>query len=92
MCLLLLGLTLCVSGDKELRVKLLKLKLENLVRSGGEGAADQALETFSQVMWLTSTLLMYPACCMYDTLNVIIAAVKTVIFIIICVGEAVLRL
>ncbi|KAI9527787.1 hypothetical protein NQZ68_027877 [Dissostichus eleginoides] len=43
------GLTLCVSGDKELRVKLLKLKLEALVRSGGEGAADQALETFSQI-------------------------------------------
>ncbi|KAF3850705.1 hypothetical protein F7725_012477 [Dissostichus mawsoni] len=30
-------------------VKLLKLKLEALVRSGGEGAADQALETFSQI-------------------------------------------
>uniref|UniRef100_A0A3B4ZEE7 Arylsulfatase family member K n=1 Tax=Stegastes partitus TaxID=144197 RepID=A0A3B4ZEE7_9TELE len=32
----------------ELRVKLLRLKLEALVRSGGEKAADQALETFSQ--------------------------------------------
>lgn len=43
------GLTVCASGDKELRVKLLKLKLEALVRSGGEKAADQALETFSQI-------------------------------------------
>ncbi|XP_058492628.1 superkiller complex protein 3 [Solea solea] len=43
------GLTTCVSGDEELRVKLLKLKLETLVRSGGEKAADHALETFSQI-------------------------------------------
>ncbi|XP_038559572.1 tetratricopeptide repeat protein 37 [Micropterus salmoides] len=43
------GLTVCVSGDKELRVKLLRLKLEALVRSGGEKAADSALETFSQI-------------------------------------------
>ncbi|XP_008286814.1 tetratricopeptide repeat protein 37 [Stegastes partitus] len=43
------GLNVCVSGDKELRVKLLRLKLEALVRSGGEKAADQALETFSQI-------------------------------------------
>ena len=50
MSLLLLGLTVCVSGEKELKVKLLRLKLEALVRSGGEKAADQALETFSQVM------------------------------------------
>lgn len=49
-CLGLLGLTVCVSGDKELRVKLLRLKLEALVRSRGEKAADQALETFAQVM------------------------------------------
>lgn len=45
-----LGLTVCVSGDMELRVRLLKLRLEVLVRSGGEKAADQALETFSQVI------------------------------------------
>ncbi|XP_070689878.1 tetratricopeptide repeat protein 37 [Pempheris klunzingeri] len=43
------GVTVCVSGDKELRVKLLTLKLEALVRSGGEKAADQALEAFSQI-------------------------------------------
>lgn len=49
-CLFLLGLMICGSGDRELRVKLLRLKLETLVRSGGEKAADQALETFSQVM------------------------------------------
>lgn len=49
-CLVLLGMTVCVSGDKELRVKLLRLKLEALVRSRGEKAADQALETFAQVM------------------------------------------
>ncbi len=49
-CLVLLGLTVCVSGDKELRVKLLRLKLEALVRSGGEKAGDQALETFSLVI------------------------------------------
>lgn len=39
-----------VSGDEELRVKLLEMKLEALVRSGGDTAADQALETFSQVI------------------------------------------
>lgn len=50
MCLLLIGLTVCVSGDTELRIKLLKMKLEALVKSGGEAAGDQALETFSQVM------------------------------------------
>ncbi|XP_047446786.1 tetratricopeptide repeat protein 37 [Mugil cephalus] len=43
------GLKDCVPGDKELRVKLLRLKLEALVRSGGEKAADQALETFTQI-------------------------------------------
>lgn len=43
------GLTACASGDGEMRVKLLRLKLETLVRSGGEKAADQALETFSQI-------------------------------------------
>eukprot|EP00064_Thunnus_orientalis_P012482 superscaffoldBa00001920_g12517 len=43
------GLTACVSGDTELRVRMLKLRLEALVRSGGEKAADQALETFTQV-------------------------------------------
>nr|XP_046243032.1 tetratricopeptide repeat protein 37 isoform X2 [Scatophagus argus] len=43
------GLAVCVSGDKELRVKLLRLKLEALVRSGEEKVADQALETFSQI-------------------------------------------
>ncbi|XP_034451179.1 tetratricopeptide repeat protein 37 [Hippoglossus hippoglossus] len=43
------GLTTCVSGDKELKVKLLRLKLETLVRSGGEKAADDALDTFSQI-------------------------------------------
>ena len=49
-CLALLGLMMCVAGDKELKVKLLRLKLETLVRSGGEKAADQALETVSQVI------------------------------------------
>ncbi|XP_037339604.2 tetratricopeptide repeat protein 37 [Pungitius pungitius] len=43
------GVTGCVSGDEELRVKLLGMKLEALVRSGGDTAADQALETFSQI-------------------------------------------
>ncbi|XP_044225084.1 tetratricopeptide repeat protein 37 [Thunnus albacares] len=43
------GLTACVSGDTELRVRMLKLRLEALVRSGGEKAADQALETFTQI-------------------------------------------
>ena len=51
-CVLLcsVGLKVCASEDKELKVKLLKLKLEALVRSGGEKAADQALETFPLVM------------------------------------------
>ncbi|XP_041643550.1 tetratricopeptide repeat protein 37 [Cheilinus undulatus] len=43
------GLTVCEAEDEELRVKLLRLKLEALVRSGGEKAADQVLETFSQI-------------------------------------------
>lgn len=50
MLLCSVGLTVCASEDKELKVKLLKLKLEALVRSGGEKAADQALETFALVM------------------------------------------
>uniref|UniRef100_A0A3Q3WEK4 Uncharacterized protein n=1 Tax=Mola mola TaxID=94237 RepID=A0A3Q3WEK4_MOLML len=41
------GLTVCVP-ENEPRIKLLRLKLEALVRSGGEIAANQALETFSQ--------------------------------------------
>ncbi|XP_054904748.1 SKI3 subunit of superkiller complex protein isoform X2 [Poeciliopsis prolifica] len=43
------GLNICTSEDKELRDKLLRLKLEALVRSEGEQAASQALETFSQI-------------------------------------------
>lgn len=43
------GLNVCTSDDKKLREKLLRLKLEALVRSEGEQAADQALETFSQI-------------------------------------------
>ncbi|XP_056274743.1 tetratricopeptide repeat protein 37 isoform X2 [Pseudoliparis swirei] len=43
------GLTVCVSGDEELRVKLLKLQLQALVGSGGDAAAERALETFSQI-------------------------------------------
>ncbi|XP_026177103.1 tetratricopeptide repeat protein 37 [Mastacembelus armatus] len=43
------GLAVCAAEDKEMRVKLLRLKLEALVRSGGQKPADQALETFSQV-------------------------------------------
>ncbi|XP_061623240.1 tetratricopeptide repeat protein 37 isoform X1 [Phyllopteryx taeniolatus] len=43
------GLTVCVPGDKELRIRLLKLRLEALVRSGEDKAAEQALETFSLI-------------------------------------------
>ncbi|XP_060893952.1 superkiller complex protein 3 [Labrus mixtus] len=43
------GLTVCDSGDMEVRGKLLRLKLEALVRSGGQTAAEQALDTFSQI-------------------------------------------
>ncbi|XP_015228816.1 PREDICTED: tetratricopeptide repeat protein 37 [Cyprinodon variegatus] len=43
------GLNVCTSDDKKLRDKLLRLKLEALVRTEGELAADQALETFSQI-------------------------------------------
>ncbi|XP_049619613.1 tetratricopeptide repeat protein 37 [Syngnathus scovelli] len=43
------GLTACVPGDKELKIRLLKLRLEALVRSGEEKAAEQALEMFSLV-------------------------------------------
>lgn len=45
-----LGLAARVSENKELRVKLLRLQLEALVKSGGVKAADQALETFTQVI------------------------------------------
>lgn len=48
--LFLLGLNVCDSEEKELRIRLLRLKLEALVRSGGEKAGEQALETFKQVM------------------------------------------
>lgn len=54
-----LGLTVCDSENEELRVKLLRLKLQALVRSEGEKAADQALETFSQVIGLAFTYLPY---------------------------------
>lgn len=50
MCPFLLGLNVCDSEEKELRIRLLRLKLEALVRSGGEKAGEQALETFKQVM------------------------------------------
>lgn len=69
------GLTVCVSGDEELRVKLLKLQLQALVGSGGHAAAERALETFSQVVkgvkkdiiqadfvilyWFSNTLLIF---------------------------------
>ncbi|KAK5613394.1 hypothetical protein CRENBAI_022565 [Crenichthys baileyi] len=43
------GLNVCMSDDKKLKDKLLRLKLEALVRSEGEQGADQALETFSQI-------------------------------------------
>ncbi|XP_061842584.1 tetratricopeptide repeat protein 37 [Nerophis lumbriciformis] len=43
------GLTACATGDKTLRIRLLKLRLEALVRCGGEKAADQALETFTLI-------------------------------------------
>ncbi|XP_008335039.1 tetratricopeptide repeat protein 37 isoform X1 [Cynoglossus semilaevis] len=43
------GLMTCESGNKELKVKLLELKLEALVKSKGKKEADQALESFSQI-------------------------------------------
>lgn len=43
------GLNVCDSGEKELRIRLLRLKLEALVNSGGEKAGDQALETLKQI-------------------------------------------
>ncbi|XP_036000323.1 tetratricopeptide repeat protein 37 [Fundulus heteroclitus] len=43
------GLNVCAKDDKQLRDKLLRLKLEALVRCEGEQAADQALEAFSQI-------------------------------------------
>ncbi|XP_037536593.1 tetratricopeptide repeat protein 37 [Nematolebias whitei] len=43
------GLDVCTSEDIKLKDKLLRLKLEALVRSGGERAADEAIETFSQI-------------------------------------------
>ncbi|XP_057688617.1 tetratricopeptide repeat protein 37 isoform X2 [Corythoichthys intestinalis] len=43
------GLNACLPGDQELRIRLLKLRVEALVRSGEEKAAEQALETFSLI-------------------------------------------
>ncbi|XP_075895011.1 tetratricopeptide repeat protein 37 [Nelusetta ayraudi] len=43
------GLAACLSENKELRFKLLRMQLEALVKSGGEEAAEQALETFTQI-------------------------------------------
>uniref|UniRef100_A0A1A8BCW9 Tetratricopeptide repeat domain 37 n=1 Tax=Nothobranchius kadleci TaxID=1051664 RepID=A0A1A8BCW9_NOTKA len=43
------GLSLCTPEEEKLRNKLLRIKVEALVRSGGEKAADEALETFSQI-------------------------------------------
>ncbi|KAM9392610.1 superkiller complex protein 3 [Pholidichthys leucotaenia] len=43
------GLKVCDSKDKKLRGKLLRLKLEALIKSEGEEAANQALATFSQI-------------------------------------------
>jgi len=47
------GLTLCASGDEEVKMRLLRMRLETLVRSGETLAADQALETFQQVVLIT---------------------------------------
>lgn len=44
------GLAACLPDNKELRFKLLRMQLEALVKSGEEKAAEQALETFNQVM------------------------------------------
>uniref|UniRef100_A0AAV2MRH5 N-sulphoglucosamine sulphohydrolase C-terminal domain-containing protein n=1 Tax=Knipowitschia caucasica TaxID=637954 RepID=A0AAV2MRH5_KNICA len=43
------GLATCKPEDHELMTKLLRLKVEALVRCGGEAAADDALEIFSKV-------------------------------------------
>ncbi|KAG7258910.1 hypothetical protein CRUP_034671 [Coryphaenoides rupestris] len=43
------GLTLCASGDEEVKMRLLRMRLETLVRSGEALAADQALETLQQI-------------------------------------------
>lgn len=44
------GLEACLPENKELRFKLLRMQLEALVKSGEEKAAEQALETFKQVI------------------------------------------
>lgn len=41
---------MCASEDIKLKDKLLRLKMEALVKSGGEKAADEAMKTFSQVI------------------------------------------
>ncbi|XP_018614966.1 tetratricopeptide repeat protein 37 isoform X1 [Scleropages formosus] len=43
------GLKCCCAKEEELRTKLLQLRLEALLRSGGEQNADEALETLSQI-------------------------------------------
>ncbi|KAM9744682.1 tetratricopeptide repeat protein 37 [Menidia menidia] len=43
------GLNTCTAEDGKLRIKLLRLRLESLVRSGDEKSADTALEIFSQI-------------------------------------------
>jgi hypothetical protein len=48
-CCVLSGLKLGGTGEEALGQKLLRLRLEALVRTGDEHTADQALESLSQV-------------------------------------------
>lgn len=51
------GLAACLSENKELKFKLLRMQLEALVKSGGEKAAEQALETFTQVIPFVKSII-----------------------------------
>ncbi|KAJ3604243.1 hypothetical protein NHX12_028984 [Muraenolepis orangiensis] len=54
------GLTLCASGDEDVKMKLLRMRLEALVRTEEAQAADQALETLKQIPAAeTETVLNY---------------------------------
>lgn len=57
-----LGLDVCTPEDIKLKDKLLRLKLEALVRSGGEKAADEAIKTFSQVIDKCSVFIFTKNC------------------------------
>lgn len=46
------GMKLCCEGEDQLSQRFMQLKIEALIRSGGQQNADEALEILSQVLQL----------------------------------------